>query len=108
MEAIENSIAFLTEDRKKEGLCLGLSMEKNVNLASYPMISRSGIINLKKERQRAEEYRHALAEAQRCNRIAQIVRPNAQVHAAYEPFYRRYQQVFQCNEILFQKGTKSI
>ena len=61
MEAIENSIAFLTEDRKKEGLCLGLSVEKNVNLASYPMISRSGIINLKKERQRAEEYRHALA-----------------------------------------------
>lgn len=61
MEAIENSIAFLTEDRKKEGLCLGLSVEKNVNLASYPMISRSGIINLKKERQRAEEYRRALA-----------------------------------------------
>lgn len=61
MEAIENSIAFLTEDRKKEGLCLGLSVEKNVSLASYPMISRSGIINLKKERQRAEEYRHALA-----------------------------------------------
>ena len=61
MEAIENSIAFLTEDRKKEGLCLGLSVEKNVNLASYPMISRSGIINLKKERQRAEEYRKALA-----------------------------------------------
>ena len=49
-----------------------------------------------------------ITEAQRCNRIAQIVRPNAQVHAAYEPFYRRYQQVFQCNEILFQKGTKSI
>ena len=49
-----------------------------------------------------------ITEAQRCNRIAQIVRPNAQVHAAYEPFYQRYQQVFQCNEILFQKGTKSI
>ena len=48
------------------------------------------------------------SEAQRCNRIAQIVHPNAQVHAVYEPFYRRYQQVFQCNEILFQKGTKSI
>lgn len=49
-----------------------------------------------------------ITEAQRCNRIAQIVHPNAQVHAVYEPFYRRYQQVFQCNEILFQKGTKSI
>ena len=49
-----------------------------------------------------------LAAAQRCSKIAQIVRPNAEAHAAYEPFYRRYQQVFQCNEILFQKGTKSI
>lgn len=60
LDAIKSSIAFLTEDRKKEGLCLGLSLEKNINLASYLTISYGGIINLKKEKQRAEEYRKAL------------------------------------------------
>lgn len=56
IEGIKNSIAFLTEDRKKEGLCLGLSIEQNINLASYPMISKQGFINLKSEGNRAEKY----------------------------------------------------
>lgn len=56
IEGIKNSIAFLTEDRKKEGLCLGLSIEQNINLASYRMISRQGFINLKSEGSRAAKY----------------------------------------------------
>lgn len=56
IEGIRNSIAFLTEDRKKEGLCLGLSIEQNINLASYRMIARKGLINLKTEGKRAEKY----------------------------------------------------
>ncbi|HHT24295.1 MAG TPA: sugar ABC transporter ATP-binding protein [Clostridiaceae bacterium] len=56
IEGIASSIAFLTEDRKKEGLCLGLDVEKNINLASYPLISKNGFINLKTERERAEKY----------------------------------------------------
>lgn len=60
MEGMKNAIAFLTEDRKKDGLCLGLSVEVNTNLASYPMISKRGLINLKKERERAERYRDAI------------------------------------------------
>lgn len=56
IEGIRNSLAFLTEDRKKEGLCLGLSVEKNINMASYPAISNGGIVNLKNEKARAEQY----------------------------------------------------
>lgn len=56
IEGIKNSMAFLTEDRKKEGLCLGLSVEQNINLASYPMISRKGFIKLKTEGKRAVKY----------------------------------------------------
>lgn len=60
IEGMKNSIAFLTEDRKKDGLCLGLTIEFNTNMASYPMIARSGLINLKKERERAEKYIKAI------------------------------------------------
>ncbi len=56
LDGIKSSIAFLTEDRKKEGLCLDLSVERNVNLASYPDIAKAGFINLATEEQRAEKY----------------------------------------------------
>ncbi len=61
IDGINNSIAFLTEDRRKEGLCGQLSVERNVNLASYPLISRKGIINLRKEAERAHKYVKSLA-----------------------------------------------
>lgn len=50
-------IAFLTEDRKTQGLGMSLTVEHNVNMASYGKISRFGVINLKKEHERAEKYR---------------------------------------------------
>ena len=56
LDGIHNSIAFLTEDRRKEGLCGQLSVMRNINLASYPRIAKNGVINLKKEAQRAEQY----------------------------------------------------
>ena len=60
IDGMKHSFAFLTEDRKKDGLCLGLSVEVNTNLASYPMITKSGLINLKKERERAEKFKEAI------------------------------------------------
>ena len=60
IEGMKNSIAFLTEDRKKDGLCLGLSVEFNTNMASYKMISKSSLINLKREKERAEKYIKAI------------------------------------------------
>ncbi|MGX5148704.1 ATP-binding cassette domain-containing protein, partial [Enterobacter hormaechei] len=35
-DAIEKGISYLTEDRKKEGLALGLSVEMNIMLGNYP------------------------------------------------------------------------
>lgn len=60
IDGMNNSIAFLTEDRKVEGLCLGLSVEFNTNMASYPMIAKKGIISLKKEKERANRYIDAI------------------------------------------------
>ena len=54
--ALEMGIGFLTEDRRADGLALPLPIKTNVNMNSYDMISTSGIINLKKEDARAEEF----------------------------------------------------
>ncbi len=55
-EAIRKGIGFLTEDRRTDGLALPQSVKLNVNMYSYDLISKAGIIDLKKESQRAEEY----------------------------------------------------
>jgi len=75
IEGMRNSIAFLTEDRKKDGLCLGLSVEFNTNLASYPMIAKNGLVNLKSERERADKYIEAIniktpSPRQRCKNLS--------------------------------------
>ena len=43
-EAIAHGIAFITEDRKEEGLVLGLSILDNLTMAIYRDLSRLGII----------------------------------------------------------------
>jgi len=55
--SIEQGIAFLTEDRKHQGLGMNLSIKTNTNLASYKKISRLGVVNLQKEIDRAEHFR---------------------------------------------------
>jgi ABC-type sugar transport system ATPase subunit len=53
--AIECGIALLTEDRKKTGLVLGLSVEDNVSLASLKEIAnKMGIIDEHKEVERVQ------------------------------------------------------
>lgn len=54
--AMKKGVALLPEDRKKEGLCLGLSVDFNTNMASYDLISKFCWINLKKEHERTNHY----------------------------------------------------
>lgn len=58
--AMKLGIGFLTEDRRKDGLALPQTVKTNVNMYSYDMISKVGFINLKKETERAEEYREKI------------------------------------------------
>ncbi len=55
-DALEKKIGFLTEDRRADGLALPLAIKTNINMNSYDMISKGGVINLKKEDERAEEF----------------------------------------------------
>ncbi len=59
-DAIRRGIGFLPEDRKTQGLSLGLSIVLNTNLVAYHRVSRCGVINLHKETGVAENYREKI------------------------------------------------
>lgn len=55
-DAINAGIAYLTEDRKKDGLFLGLSIKENVISASYDFFSSNGFMNDTKAERKVQEY----------------------------------------------------
>lgn len=60
-DAIQQGISYLTEDRKKEGLALNLSVERNIMLGNYPEYSdRFGNIYSRRCQQTSEEQVKAL------------------------------------------------
>lgn len=54
-QAIQNGIALVTEDRKDQGLVLGLSVRENIALANLKKISRNGLIKHSEEKAIVEE-----------------------------------------------------
>ena len=48
-DAIQHGIAYVTEDRKGEGLVLPMSVEKNITIASLRSFVKSGFLQKKKE-----------------------------------------------------------
>lgn len=52
-DALANGIALLTEDRRKTGLILPVSVAENITLASLRMISRGSIVNSSTQRRLA-------------------------------------------------------
>lgn len=60
-DAIKQGISYLTEDRKKEGLALGLSVERNIMLGNYPEYSdRYGNVDSKRCQQTSQQQVKAL------------------------------------------------
>jgi putative multiple sugar transport system ATP-binding protein len=59
-KAVENGIAYVTEDRKALGLVLEENILRNTTLANLGGVSRNGVIDSTAERRVAEEYRKAL------------------------------------------------
>ena len=54
--AINLGLAYLTEDRKSQGLCLILTVAENICLASLNKFSDFGVMQVKKERSAAQRY----------------------------------------------------
>jgi len=55
-DAIKYGLGYLTEDRKKDGLALELSVEYNINLPSLDKVTSHGVINEKKTNQNTKKY----------------------------------------------------
>ncbi len=59
-EAIDARLAYVTEDRKGNGLILTNPIRTNTTLAKLDKVSVHGVLDMEKETQVAEEYRRAL------------------------------------------------
>lgn len=60
-DAVQNGIAYLSEDRKRFGLALGMDVEVNTSMASIKKLSRFGIIDFARCRRNAEQQTKDLA-----------------------------------------------
>lgn len=59
-EAVDCGLALIPEDRKRDGLVLGMSIEQNSSLASLCNFLKHGLLSFKKEKSEADTYRSRL------------------------------------------------
>lgn len=55
-DSVRNGFAFITEDRKNEGLFLSMSISRNIVMASLDKIKKHNLLNRKLEREAARKY----------------------------------------------------
>ncbi|HHV98631.1 MAG TPA: sugar ABC transporter ATP-binding protein [Clostridiaceae bacterium] len=54
--AIKNGIGYITEDRKKDGLALNMTVERNINMAYIPSICKKGFVDENAAKENAAKY----------------------------------------------------
>ena len=59
--AIKAGVGFCTEDRKKEGLALPLSILLNMTLVKLPDLSPAGVVNTEAQKKAADEYMKSIS-----------------------------------------------
>jgi ABC-type sugar transport system ATPase subunit len=60
-QAVELGMGFVPEDRKGQGLVLGMTCAENLSLVKLPQLRRFGLIQNKKERELFDEYAKKLS-----------------------------------------------
>ena len=60
-EAVKDGLAYVTEDRKGDGLVLSNSIKHNITLSRLEFVSSHGILDADMEKAKAEEYRRKLS-----------------------------------------------
>ena len=55
-QAIKNGIGYLSENRKEDGLSLGMTIEENTIHCDYGKVSSGGVMNWKKVREISDKY----------------------------------------------------
>ncbi len=103
-DAVQQGIAFLTEDRKEQGLFLPLPVRMNITLNRLGDVSRLGWIHRRSECFAAQQYADALSV--RCASLEQIVNHlsggNQQKVVIAKWLYRN------CDILIFDEPTRGI
>jgi ribose transport system ATP-binding protein len=103
-DAVRNGIAFLTEDRKEQGLLPALAVRVNISLTRLRDVSRFGWMDIAKERSVADRYIAALGI--RCSSNEQTVGElsggNQQKVVIAKWLYR------DCDVLIFDEPTRGI
>jgi ribose transport system ATP-binding protein len=103
-EAVRNGIAFLTEDRKEQGLLLSLPVRTNISLTRLRNVSRFGWMDVSRERSTAGRYIDALSI--RCSsaeqRVGELSGGNQQKVVIAKWIYR------DCDVLIFDEPTRGI
>lgn len=60
-DAVERGMGFVPEDRKQQGLVLGMSCRHNMSIASLPWINTAGFLDQKRETAIYDEYKTKLS-----------------------------------------------
>lgn len=60
LDAIQNKIGLLTEDRKGQGLFLEMAVKWNISFPIVKRISKYGVVNTKKEEEIAKKYKERI------------------------------------------------
>jgi ribose transport system ATP-binding protein len=55
-DAIHAGVSYVSEDRKKDGLILGMSVKENISIASLAQLSKATVIDRSLEDKKAKEY----------------------------------------------------
>jgi ribose transport system ATP-binding protein len=101
---VRSGIAFLTEDRKSQGLLLSLTVRKNISLMRLGDVSRFGWMDESEERSVASRYVDALSV--RCSSVEQTTGElsggNQQKVVIAKWLYR------DCDVLIFDEPTKGI
>jgi ribose transport system ATP-binding protein len=103
--AVRNRIAFLTEDRKSQGLLLPLSIQSNTSLTNLPSLSRLRFwIDPKRERATAEKYITSLSTRCRSSQqpVGQLSGGNQQKVVLAKWLFR------DCDILIFDEPTRGI
>ena len=79
-DAIAARIAFVSEDRKAEGIIPELSVRENLTLAALPTLTRFGIVDTERQRAMVDEYmkRFAIKASSADQRIRELSGGNQQ------------------------------
>ena len=70
-DAINHGVAYVTEDRKGNGLILSNPIRENTTLARLEKVSKNGVLDKDKEQKVAEEYVKKLKT--KCSSVSQLV-----------------------------------